>query len=222
MWLDRLNLLVDIDKLKDKTVLIVGIGGVGGYALEAIARSGINNIIIVDNDVVDITNLNRQIISNLNNVGCKKIEVAKERVLGINKECNVITYDLFLDDKNIYDIIDNHQIDYIIDACDTMIVKKELIRISKKRNIKLITSMGTANKMHPEKLEIMDIRKTEYDPVAKLIRKMIKDEKINGKVMCVCSKEVPIKNKKLGSNAFVPATAGLLLASYVINDIVGD
>lgn len=222
MWLDRLNLLVDINKLKDKTVLIVGIGGVGGYALEAIARSGINNIIIVDNDVVDITNLNRQIISNLNNVGCKKIEVAKERVLGINKECNVITYDLFLDDKNIYDIIDNHQIDYIIDACDTMIVKKELIRISKKRNIKLITSMGTANKMHPEKLEIMDIRKTEYDPVAKLIRKMIKDEKINGKVMCVCSKEVPIKNKKLGSNAFVPATAGLLLASYVINDIVGD
>lgn len=222
MWLDRLNLLVDIDKLKDKTVLIVGIGGVGGYALEAIARSGINNIIIVDNDVVDITNLNRQIISNLNNVGCKKVEVAKERVLGINKECNVITYDLFLDDKNIYDIIDNHQIDYIIDACDTMIVKKELIRISKKRNIKLITSMGTANKMHPEKLEIMDIRKTEYDPVAKLIRKMIKDEKINGKVMCVCSKEVPIKNKKLGSNAFVPATAGLLLASYVINDIVGD
>lgn len=222
MWLDRLNLLVDINKLKDKTVLIVGIGGVGGYALEAIARSGINNIIIVDNDVVDITNLNRQIISNLNNVGCKKIEVAKERVLGINKECNVITYDLFLDDKNIYDIIDNHQIDYIIDACDTMIVKKELIRISKKRNIKLITSMGTANKMHPEKLEIMDIRKTEYDPVAKLIRKMIKDEKINGKVMCVCSKEVPIKNNKLGSNAFVPATAGLLLASYVINDIVGD
>lgn len=222
MWLDRLNLLVDIDKLKDKTVLIVGIGGVGGYALEAIARSGINNIIIVDNDVVDITNLNRQIISNLNNVGCKKVEVAKERVLGINKECNIITYDLFLDDKNIYDIIDNHQIDYIIDACDTMIVKKELIRISKKRNIKLITSMGTANKMHPEKLEIMDIRKTEYDPVAKLIRKMIKDEKINGKVMCVCSKEVPIKNKKLGSNAFVPATAGLLLASYVINDIVGD
>ena len=99
MWLDRLNLLVDIDKLKDKTVLIVGIGGVGGYALEAIARSGINNIIIVDNDVVDITNLNRQIISNLNNVGCKKIEVAKERVLDINKECNIITYDLFLDDK---------------------------------------------------------------------------------------------------------------------------
>ena len=222
MWLDRLNLLVDIDKLKDKTVLIVGIGGVGGYALEAIARSGINNIIIVDNDVVDITNLNRQIISNLNNLGCKKIEVAKERVLSINKKCNIITYDLFLDDKNIYDIIDNHQIDYIIDACDTMIVKKELIRISKKRNIKLITSMGTANKMHPEKLEIMDIRKTEYDPVAKIIRKMVKDEKINGKVMCVCSKEVPIKSNKLGSNSFVPASAGLLLASYVINDIVGD
>ena len=222
MWLDRLNLLVDIDKLKDKTVLIVGIGGVGGYALEAIARSGINNIIIVDNDVVDITNLNRQIISNLNNVGCKKIEVAKERVLGINKKCNIITYDLFLDDKNIYNIIDNHQIDYIIDACDTMIVKKELIRISKKRNIKLITSMGTANKMHPEKLEITDIRKTEYDPVAKIIRKMVKDEKINGKVMCVCSKEVPIKSNKLGSNSFVPASAGLLLASYVINDIVGD
>ena len=107
-------------------------------------------------------------------------------------------------------------------ACKESKPKKELIRISKKRNIKLIASMGTANKMHPEKLEITDIRKTEYDPVAKIIRKMVKDEKINGKVMCVCSKEVPIKSNKLGSNSFVPASAGLLLASYVVNDIVGD
>lgn len=222
MWLDRLNLLLDTNKIKDKTLLIIGIGGVGGYALEAICRSGINNIIIVDNDTIDITNLNRQLITNLNNIGNKKVDEAKKRVLNINEKCNITCYDRFLDENNIYDIIDNHKIDYIIDACDTMNVKKELIRISKKRNIKLITSMGTANKMHPELLEIIDIRKTEYDPVAKILRKMVKDEKIKGKVMCVCSKEHSIKNKKLGSNAFVPATAGLLLASYVINDMVNN
>ena len=222
MWLDRLNLLIDTNKLQDKCVLIIGIGGVGGYALEAICRSGVNNIIIVDNDTIDVTNLNRQIITNLNNIGNKKIDEAKKRILSINDKCNVTCYDLFLDENNIYNIIDNHKIDYIIDACDTISVKKELIRISKKRNIKLITSMGTANKMHPELLEIIDIRKTEYDPVAKILRKMIKDEKIKGKVMCVSSKEQGIKNKKLGSNAFTPATAGLLLASYVINDMVGN
>lgn len=222
MWLDRLNLLIDTNKLQDKCVLIIGIGGVGGYALEAICRSGVNNIIIVDNDTIDVTNLNRQIITNLNNIGNKKIDEAKKRILSINDKCNVTCYDLFLDENNIYNIIDNHKIDYIIDACDTISVKKELIRISKKRNIKLITSMGTANKMHPELLEIIDIRKTEYDPVAKILRKMVKDEKIKGKVMCVSSKEQGNKNKKLGSNAFTPATAGLLLASYVINDMVGN
>ncbi len=222
MWLDRLNLLIDTNKLHDKCVLIIGIGGVGGYALEAICRSGVNNIIIVDNDTIDVTNLNRQIITNLNNIGNKKIDEAKKRILSINDKCNVTCHDLFLDENNIYNIIDNHKIDYIIDACDTISVKKELIRISKKRNIKLITSMGTANKMHPELLEIIDIRKTEYDPVAKILRKMVKDEKIKGKVMCVSSKEQGIKNKKLGSNAFTPATAGLLLASYVINDMVGN
>ena len=222
MWLDRLNLLIDTNKLQDKCVLIIGIGGVGGYALEAICRSGVINIIIVDNDTIYVTNLIRQIITNLNNIGNKNIDEAKKRILSINDKCNVTCYDLFLDENNIYNIIDNHKIDYIIDACDTISVKKELIRISKKRNIKLITSMGTANKMHPELLEIIDIRKTEYDPVAKILRKMVKDEKIKGKVMCVSSKEQGIKNKKLGSNAFTPATAGLLLASYVINDMVGN
>lgn len=222
MWLDRLDLLIDTNKIKNKCVLIIGIGGVGGYALEAICRSGINNIIIADNDTIDITNLNRQIITNKNNIGNKKVDEAKKRVLSINNDCNIITYDLLLDENNIYDIIDNHKIDYIIDACDTMSVKKELIRISKKRNIKLITSMGTANKIHPELLEIVDIRKTEYDPVAKILRKMVKDERIKGKVMCVSSKEQGIKSKKLGSNSFTPGVAGLLLASYVINDMVGD
>ena len=138
MWLDRLDLLIDTNKIKNKCVLIIGIGGVGGYALEAICRSGINNIIIADNDTIDITNLNRQIITNKHNIGNKKVDEAKKRVLSINNDCNIITYDLLLDENNIYDIIDNHKIDYIIDACDTMSVKKELIRISKKRNIKFL------------------------------------------------------------------------------------
>ena len=225
MQYDRLKLLIGnkLDDLKNKSILIVGIGGVGGYALEAIVRSGISNIIIVDNDVVDITNLNRQIISLHSNIGKCKVDVAKERVLDINPECNIQTYKTYLTKENTIELFEN-KIDYVIDACDTTEVKMELIRICHSKNIKLISSMGTGNKMNPALLEVTDITKTSYDPLAKKIRKMVKEEKIKGKVMVVSSKEPPLETeeKKLGSNSFVPATAGLLCASYVINDIVGD
>lgn len=225
MQYNRLKLLIGnkLDDLKNKSILIVGIGGVGGYALEAIVRSGISNIIIVDNDVVDITNLNRQIISLHSNIGKCKVDVAKERVLDINPECNIQTYKTYLTKENTIELFEN-KIDYVIDACDTTEVKMELIRICHSKNIKLISSMGTGNKMNPALLEVTDITKTSYDPLAKKIRKMIKEEKIKDKVMVVSSKEPPLetKEKKLGSNSFVPATAGLLCASYVINDIVGD
>lgn len=220
--LDRLEILIgnNIDKLKNTTVLIVGIGGVGGYALESIARSGIGKIIIVDNDIVDITNLNRQIISNKNNIGLNKVDVAYDRIKEISNS-EVIKIKEFITKDNI-DILFTEKIDYIIDACDTIETKKELIRQSIKRNIKLISCMGTANKMDPSRLKIMDIRKTSYDPIAKIIRKMIKEEKINKKIMVVCSDEKPLNRKKLGSNCLVPSVAGILCASYVINDIVGD
>lgn len=224
MWLQRLETLVgkdNIKKLKETTVLIVGLGGVGGHALESIVRSGIGKVIIVDSDKVDITNLNRQIISDINNIDQFKVDVAFNRIKSINPDVEVIKINEFITKENINKLFET-KVNYIIDACDTVETKEELIRQSIKRNIKMISSMGTAKKMNPSLLEIIDIRKTNTDPLARKIRKMVKDEKIKDKIMVVCSKEQPIKTENLGSNSFVPATAGLLCASYVINDIVGD
>ncbi|MEG0022294.1 MAG: ThiF family adenylyltransferase [Bacilli bacterium] len=224
MEFDRLKLLVgDIDNIINKTILIIGIGGVGGYALEALARSGVGNLIIIDNDKIDITNINRQIIALHSNIGKLKVDVAYDRIKDINPSCNIIKYPILLDEINIYDILNKHKVDYIVDACDTLKVKKELIRFASSKNIKLISSMGTGNKLDPTKLEITDIRKTEYDPIARILRKMVKDEKIKNKIIVVASKEQPIKTNTniIASNSFVPSTAGLLIASYIINDIVG-
>ena len=224
-WLSRLELLIGIDnlnKIKDKSVLIIGIGGVGSYATESLVRSGIGNITIVDKDIIDVTNLNRQLMTNINNIGLKKVDVMEERIKKINPSINLKKYSILVTPSNIDDLLDN--IDYVVDACDDLKVKKELIRKCISKNIKIISSMGTGNKLDPSKLEIIDIRKTSVDPLARNIRKMIKDEKIKVKIPVVCSKEVPIKNNKniIGSNSFVPATAGLLMASYIINDIIGD
>jgi tRNA A37 threonylcarbamoyladenosine dehydratase len=224
MWLSRLRKIVseeNINKLKNTTVAIIGIGGVGGHALESITRIGIGNIVIVDKDVVDITNLNRQIIALNSNIGENKVDVAKKRILDINPECNVTTLKIFLDKSNIDELF-KYNIDYVIDACDTTTTKILLIKECLKRNIKIISSMGTGNKFNPSMLEIIDIRKTSYDPLAKIIRKKLKDENINKKVMVVCSKEKPVKlnDRTPGSNSMVPSTAGILCASYVINDIL--
>ena len=222
---ERLELLIK-DKIKEiysKSVLIIGLGGVGSYAVEALIRSGIHNITIVDNDIISISNLNRQLMTNQNNIGKYKTDEIEKRILSINPNCKIKKLNKFITLKNINELFDK-QYDYIVDACDTVTVKLELIRISKQKNIKLISSMGTGNKMDPSRLKIMDIRKTSYDPIAKIIRKMVKDEKIKGKVMVVCSDELPYTKitKEIPSNSFVPATAGLLCASYIINDIIGD
>jgi len=222
---NRLELLIGnkIELIKSKTILIIGLGGVGGYALESIVRSGVGKVIIVDYDIVDETNLNRQILSLNNNIGLKKVDVAENRVREINPNCKIVKIDELITQNNI-DILFKENIDYVIDACDTVETKKELVRQCLKRKIKLISSMGTGNKLDPSKLEIIDIRKTSYDPLSKVIRKMVKDERIKEKIMVVSSTEQPIKtNKKIiGSTSFVPAVAGLLCASFVINDIVGD
>lgn len=223
--LDRLELLVgegNIEKIKNTKVLIVGIGGVGGYTLESLVRSGIENITIVDYDKIDITNLNRQIITLNSNIGNYKVEEAKKRIEDINKKCNIkiINEKISLDN---FDILNIESYDYVIDACDTVEVKKEIIRRCLNYNIKFISSMGTGFKMDPSKLQIMDVRKTSYDPLAKIIRKMVKDEKLKGKIMVVSSTEEKKGNSKvIASNSFVPAIAGLMCTSYVINDIVGE
>ena len=225
MELQRLELLVgkeNVEKIKQQKILIIGLGGVGGYVLESLARSGIETLIIIDNDIVDITNLNRQVITLQSNIGKNKVDVAKKRVLDINKNCNVVAKNIFVTEENISEIIND--IDYVVDACDTISTKKAIIRECIKKKIKFISCMGTGNKMHPSLLQISDIRKTSYDPIAKIIRKMVKDENIKEAIPVVYSKEIPIKNNTniIGSNSFVPATAGLLMTSYVINDIVGE
>ena len=221
----RLRLLIGdkFDKLKNTTVALFGLGGVGSYAAEILARSGIGTLIIIDNDVINITNLNRQLMTSHNNIGKLKTDEIEKRLKSINSNINIIKINEFITKDNI-NIVFNNKIDYVIDAIDTIETKKEIIRICKNKNIEFILSMGTGNKLHPEKLKIMDIKNTTYDPIAKIIRKMVKEEKIKGKVMVVCSDEGKHTkvDKEIPSCAFVPSTAGILCASYIINKIVGD
>ena len=170
----------NLNKIKNTTVLVVGLGGVGGYATEALIRSGIGRVILIDYDKIDKSNLNRQLITNTSNIGLSKVAEMKKRILSINPECEVITEEIFLDEDNL-NILDNHKIDYIIDACDSVKTKKLLIDYSIDKDIKLIASMGTANKLDPTKLAVMDIRKTSYDPLAKILRKYVIDKKTNKK-----------------------------------------
>ncbi len=223
--LKRFELLIgskNIEKINNTKVLVLGLGGVGSYALEAIVRSGVCNVVIVDYDKIDITNLNRQLMTNHNNIGLLKTKVWEERIKDINPNCNVevVTKKLTKEDVNG---LFKYNIDYVIDACDTLEVKKELILACHENKVKLISSMGTGNKFDPSRLKIMDIKKTSYDPLAKSIRKFVVDNKINYKVNVVCSDELPLKvSNPIGSTAFVPATSGLLCASFVINDIIKE
>lgn len=219
----RLEILIGkkINILKSKTVMVIGLGGVGGHAFDSLVRSGIENIIVIDNDIIDITNLNRQTLAYQNTIGKPKVEIANERAKNINPNCQITPLKTFLSEENIPKVF-NRKIDFVIDAIDTINTKKAIIKKCIKENIPFVSIMGTGNKMHPELLEITDIRKTEYDPVAKIIRKMIKDEKIKAKVPVVFSKEIPLVKGKVGSSAFVPATAGLLATSYVINKLLEE
>lgn len=222
--LERLELLIGdkVDKIKNKNILLIGLGGVGGYTLESLIRSGIKHITIVDYDTIDITNLNRQLIALNTNIGKYKTDEYEIRIKNINPDVEVKTIKekITLDNFNILNI---ETYDYVIDACDDINIKFQIIKECLLNKIKFISCMGTGYKLDPTKLQIMDIKKTSYDKIAKKLRKMIKDEKLSGKVMTVCStEEVKRTSKVIASNSFVPATAGLLLTSYVINDIVGD
>lgn len=221
----RLEKIIGSDnctKIKNTSVMVIGIGGVGGYVVEALIRSGIEHIILVDHDTIDITNKNRQIIALDSTIGRKKVEVMKERILDINKNCQVETLDIFLDISNTNEYIKQYHPDYIVDACDTITTKKEIITSCLENHIPFISSMGTGNKLDPGRLKISDIRKTNYDPLAKIIRKWINEEKIKAKISVLWSDEIPIKiqDRIPGSTSFVPSSAGLLIASYMIRDII--
>ena len=210
----------NFSSISNTTVAVVGIGGVGGYAVEGLIRSGVSSVILVDYDTIEESNLNRQIIADSKHIGFFKVDEMERRILNINPFCKVIKiYDkLSLDNL---DILFNYGFDYLIDACDTIEVKQELIRRCLDSNIKIISCMGTGNKLDPSMLEVVDIRKTSYDPIAKRVRKYLKDNKINKKVPVVYSREQNSKFEgSIPSMVFVPAVAGLLCSNYVIRDII--
>ena len=210
----------DVNKLKKANVLIVGLGGVGGYALETLVRSGIYNLTIVDGDIVELSNLNRQIISKRDVIGKPKALVAQARTLEINPDVNLKVINEFISEDN-FSLLNIDSFDYVIDACDDLNLKLLLIKNADK--YKLISSMGTANKMDMTRFKITTVDKTSYDPLAKIIRKKIKEEKIRTKFKVVSSDEKVMKNgTKLGTIAYMPAVSGLLCASYVINDIIDN
>ncbi len=220
MLFERLELLLGkdtVNNLKSKTVLIIGLGGVGGYVVEALTRSGIGNFILVDYDKVDITNFNRQIIATIDNLSKNKVDCFYERIKKINKECNVRTYNLKLNDNNINDIF-KEKIDFVVDAIDDVNAKISIINYCLNHNMSFISSMGTGNRLDPSKLTITTLDKTYNDPLAKVIRKKITNKKIMSKILVCTSLELPLKtnSKTIGSNAFVPSSAGLLIASYII------
>ena len=222
--LERSKLLFSDEQLNDfsnSNILIVGVGGVGGACFEALVRMGIKNISVVDGDVFSKSNLNRQLLCTRDNIGHSKVNEALLRAKSINPDILVETYEMFLNEANI-DEIDYKKYNYIIDCCDTMTTKLLLIKKALEYNIKIISSMGTGNRVDPTKIEIMNIWKTQNDPVAKVMRKMLRDNHIKYKLPVLCSTELPIKTHERipGSVSFVPNVAGFCIASYVFNDII--
>lgn len=219
---------VGVKKLNNAKVAIFGIGGVGSYVVEALARAGVGNFILIDNDDVCVTNINRQIIATHKTIGRAKVEVAKDRILEINPNANVIIYKEFFmpESKELFD----DEVSYIVDAIDTVTAKIELVMRASKLNIPIISSMGTGNKLDPTRFEVTDIYKTSVCPLAKVMRKELKARGIK-KLKVVYSKEEPIKlENEMGSLgkrvpasiSFVPSVAGLIIAGEVIKDIVGE
>ena len=234
-WLHRERMLLGdeaVSRLKNKNVLLFGVGGVGGFALEALVRAGVGGVALVDNDVVSLTNINRQIIADTTTVGTLKTEAAKRRALAINPDINIECFDVFADASNIPDIIDKASPDYIIDAIDTVSSKLAIITAAKARDIPVISSMGTGSKLDPTRFRITDITKTHTCPLAKVMRLKLREL---GVAHCdvLFSDEVPIKascESELegqttrhipGSVSFVPSVAGLIIGGHVIKKMLG-
>lgn len=224
-----------INVLKAKKVAIFGIGGVGSFTLETLARTGIENFVIVDNDTVSITNINRQIIATTSNIDKYKVDVARERILDINPNISVKAYNTFVTKDNINDF-NFSEYDYIVDAIDTISSKILLIEKAKEYNIPIISSMGTGNKLDPLKFQITDISKTSVCPLAKVMRYELRKRNIkNVKVLYSTEEPIDITNHPIelellmenphkhqipGSVAFVPSVAGILIAREVILDLI--
>lgn len=220
---ERLIGLIGEEKLKEieeKRVLLIGVGGVGSYALEALVRNGFRHITIVDFDKIELSNLNRQLITTSTNIGNYKVFEAEKRALLINPNIKINAINKILNKENIKSILDD-DFDYIIDACDSLDVKFALMENSLHYKYKLISSMGTAKKVDPTKLEITTLDKTNNDPIARILRSKVRKAHINKKIYVVSSMEVPKDINMLGTANLVPSVAGLLCVSFIFNDIIG-
>lgn len=224
-WNARTALLIgdeNVEKLSKTKIIIYGIGGVGSFAVEGLIRAGVENIVIVDNDVISPSNLNRQIHATISNIGKLKIECMKERILSINPNVKVEAY-IPDDIQGGEEILIDNTITYVVDAVDTVTTKLKLIKRAKEQNIPIISCMGTGNKLNPTQFEIEDIYKTSVCPLAKVIRKEVKKMGIEH-LKVLYSKEEPKKNeiesRVPASISFVPSVAGMIIAGEVIKDII--
>lgn len=205
-----------MDKLKHSSVIIFGVGGVGSYAAEALARAGVGSITVVDNDVVDMTNINRQLIALNSTVGLDKVAVSKSRIEDINPLCKVTAIKEFYDENSSIDLT---EFDYIVDCIDSVQSKLLLTEIAVKNNIKIISAMGTGNKLEPDQLKITDISKTSYCPLAKKMRVELRKRGINHLKVVYSTEEPKCRNVPPASVSFVPSVAGLMMAGEVIRDL---
>lgn len=207
-------------QLQERTVLVFGLGGVGGYVVEALVRAGIRKFKLVDHDIISESNLNRQIIALHSTIGCEKTEVIKRRMLDIRPDCHIQVYDTFyLPDQIPQGLFDD--CDYIVDAIDTITAKIDIVLQAQQRGIPLISCMGTGNKLHPSQLEITDIYQTTMCPVCKIMRRELKKRQVASlKVLYSPEKPIATGNRVPGSVSFVPSVAGLLIASEVVLDFL--
>lgn len=223
-WTSRTEILIGkeaIKKLEKSKVAIYGIGGVGSFVVEGLVRAGIGHIVLIDNDVVSISNLNRQIHANIQTIGKKKTQVMKERMLKINQNLKVDTFmaqELIQGEESII----NDSFSYIVDSVDTVSTKIKLMEKANQEKVPILSCMGTGNKLDPTKFEIVDIEKTSVCPLARVIRKEAKKRNLHG-IKVLYSKEEPkqVKNQEIiGSISFVPSVAGLIIAGEVVKDII--
>ena len=246
--LSRTELLVGkeaLDKLKISKVMVFGIGGVGSFTVEALVRSGVSNLILVDDDTVCLTNLNRQIHATYDTISKNKVDVMKERILSINKNCIVETKQMFVKPEDLENIIPD-DVDYVVDAIDTVSTKIALAVYCENKGISLISSMGTGNKLNPAEFKVADIYKTKVCPLAKVMRYELKkrgvkklkvvyseemprkpkvEDVVTCKTGCVCTggtKKCTAKRQIPGSISFVPPVAGMIIASEVVKDLIKE
>lgn len=246
--LSRTELLIGkdaLDKLANSKVMVFGVGGVGSFTVEALARAGVGNLILVDDDTVCLTNLNRQIHATYKTISKNKVEVMKERVLSVNRNCNVETIQVFVTTDNLEEIIPD-DVDYVVDAIDTVSAKIALAVYCEQKGIKLMSSMGTGNKLNPAEFKVADIYNTKVCPLAKVMRyelrkrgvkklKVVYSEEmprkpkvedvVTCKTGCVCTggtKKCSAKRQIPGSVSFVPPVAGMIIASEVVKDLIKE